>query len=221
MLVLVHEWMSHQEVRWELPELARFLRRFEAFARVLTFDKRGCGLSDPVTVGALPSLEEWTDDVIAVMNAAGVERATLIGIGAGGPMTMLAAASHPDRVDALVLVNTAARLLRAPDYPQGFPERVAQTILADVLSAAATGAGYSHAGDAALVGRRRAGDGELREWLARYRRMSVSPATWVATDRLDRRDGRPRRPCGDQGPDAGAAPPRQRVDARRPRSLPG
>ena len=125
-VVLVHEWMSHQEVRWELPELAWFLRRFEAFARVLTFDKRGCGLSDPVTVGALPTLEEWTDDVIAVMDAAGVERATLMGIGAGGPMTMLAAASHPDRVDALVLVNTTARMLRAPDYPHGFPERVAQ-----------------------------------------------------------------------------------------------
>jgi pimeloyl-ACP methyl ester carboxylesterase len=183
-LVLVHEWMSHQEVRWELPELAGFLRRFEAFARVLSFDKRGCGLSDPVTVGALPTLEEWTDDVVAVMDAAGVERATLMGIGAGGPMTMLAAATHPDRVEALVLVNTSARLLRAPGYHHGFPERVAQAILADVQRAAATGAGYSQAGDAALVGRRRAGDGELREWLARYRRMSVSPATWVATDRL-------------------------------------
>ena len=149
-----------------------------------TWPFRSCGLSDPVTVGALPTLEEWTDDVIAVMDAAGVERATLMGIGAGGPMMMLAAASHPDRVNALVLVNTAARLLRAPDYPHGFPERVAQTILADVQTAAATGAGYSQAGDAALVGQRRAGDSELREWLARYRRMSVSPATWVATDRL-------------------------------------
>ena len=120
-LVLVHEWMSHQEVRWELPELAGFLRRFEAFARVLSFDKRGCGLSDPVTVGALPTLEEWTDDVVAVMDAAGIERATLMGIGAGGPMTMLAAATHPDRVEALVLVNTSARLLRAPGYHHGFP----------------------------------------------------------------------------------------------------
>ena len=126
-VVLVHEWMSHQEVRWELPELARFLGRFAAFARVLTFDKRGCGLSDPVTVGALPTLEEWTDDVIAVLDAAGVERATLIGIGAGGPMTMLAAASHPDRVDALVLVNRPRACCALPTTrtgsPNGWPRR--------------------------------------------------------------------------------------------------
>ena len=80
--------------------------------------------------GAADLVLEWTDDVIAVMDGAGVERATLMGIGAGGPMTMLAAASHPDRVDALVLVNTTARMLRAPDYPHGLPERVAQKILA-------------------------------------------------------------------------------------------
>jgi len=183
-LVLVHEWLSHQEVRWEQPELARFLRRLGLFARVLSFDKRGCGLSDPVTLGAMPSLEEWADDVITVMDAAGVERATLMGIGAGGPMTMLAAASHPSRVDALVLVNTAARYLRAADYPHGLPNTVAQSILADVQRAARTGGGYSQGGNAALLGHRRANDGELRDWLARYRRLSVSPATWVATDRL-------------------------------------
>jgi class 3 adenylate cyclase len=183
-LVLVHEWMSHQEVRWEQPELARFLRRHGDFARVLTFDKRGCGLSDPVTLGAMPTLEEWADDVITAMDAAGVDRATLMGIGAGGPMTILAAASHPDRVDGLVLVNTAARYLRAPDYPHGLPEAVAQAILADVQIAARAGAGYSQAGDAALLGHRRADDAELREWLARYRRLSVGPAAWMATDRL-------------------------------------
>jgi pimeloyl-ACP methyl ester carboxylesterase len=183
-LLVVHESMSHQEVRWEQPELARFLRRLGLFARVLSFDKRGCGLSDPVTLGAMPTLEEWTDDVITVMDAAGVERATLMGIGAGGPMTMLAAASHPERVEALVLVNTAARYMRAPDYPHGMPEGPAHTLLDDVRSAARTGGGYSPSADAALLGRRRANDGELREWLARYRRLSVSPATWLATDRL-------------------------------------
>jgi pimeloyl-ACP methyl ester carboxylesterase len=183
-LLLVHEWLSHQEVRWEHPELARFLRGLGRFARLLTFDKRGCGLSDPVTLGALPTLEEWADDVITVMDAAGVERATLMGIGAGGPMTMLAAASHPDRVDGLVLVNTTPRHLQAPGYPHGLPAAAAEAILADVQAAARTGAGYSRSGDAALLGRRRADDEDLREWLARYRRLSVSPATWVATDRL-------------------------------------
>jgi len=183
-LVLVHEWLSHQEVRWEQPELSRFLEQLGRFARVLTFDKRGCGLSDPVTLGAMPTLEEWADDVITVMDAARVERATLVGIGAGGPMTMLVAASHPDRVNALVLFNTAARYLRAPDYPHGLPQGVAQRVLAGVEQAASTGSGYPPAADAALLGHDRADDTELRNWLARYRRMSVSPSTWLATDRL-------------------------------------
>jgi class 3 adenylate cyclase/alpha-beta hydrolase superfamily lysophospholipase len=183
-LVLVHEWLSHQELRWEQPELARFLERLGGFARVLSFDKRGCGLSDPVTLGAMPSLEEWADDVITVMDAAGVERATLMGMGAGGPMTMLVAASRPERVDALVLVNTTARYLRAPDYPHGVPRDAAERLLESVGRAAKLGQGYPPPADAALLGHARAGDSELREWLARYRRVSVSPATWVATDRL-------------------------------------
>jgi pimeloyl-ACP methyl ester carboxylesterase len=180
-LVFVHEWLSHQEVRWEQPELAGFLRELGRFARVLSFDKRGCGLSDPVSLGALPTLEEWADDVICVMDAAGVRRATLMAIGAGGPMSMLVAASHPERVAALLLVNSTARYLRAADYPHGLPEAAARTAQAEVQSAAAKGRGYSRAADAALLGQRRARDSELRDWLARYRRMSVSPATWVAT----------------------------------------
>ncbi len=183
-LLVVHEWLSHQEVRWEQPELARFLRRLGRFARVLSFDKRGCGLSDPVALAALPTLEEWADDVITVMDAAGVQRATLMGIGAGGPMTMLVAASHPERVDALVLVNTAARYLRAPDYPHGMPERLARKLLDEVSAQARSGGGYTFGADTALLGRTRAHDAELREWLARYRRLSVSPATWIATDEL-------------------------------------
>jgi len=99
-------------------------------------------------------------------------------------MTMLVAASHPHRVDTLVLFNTGARYLRAPDYPHGLPQEVAQRVLADVARAASTGGGYPPAADAALLGHVRADDTELRDWLARYRRMSVSPSTWLATDRL-------------------------------------
>jgi class 3 adenylate cyclase len=183
-VVVVHEWLSHQDVRWEQPELARFLERFGRFARVLTFDKRGCGLSDPVALEAMPTLEEWGDDVITVLNAAGVSRTALVGIGAGGPMCMLVAACHPERVDALVLVNTTARYLRAADYPHGLPQPLAQRVLADVERAARMGTGYPLAADGALLGRARAEDEELRDWLARYRRMSVSPATWLATDRF-------------------------------------
>jgi pimeloyl-ACP methyl ester carboxylesterase len=157
-LVVVHEWLSHQEVRWEQPELAEFLWRLGSFARVLSFDKRGCGLSDPAAIGATPAMEDWADDVITVMDAAEVERAVLMGIGAGGPMSILAAATHPSRIEGLVLVNTTARYLRSSDYAPGLPAELADRFVADVDDAARVGQGYPLAADAALVGKRRADD---------------------------------------------------------------
>ena len=86
----------------------------------MTFDKRGTGLSDPVMHA--PTLEESVDDLSAVMNAAGCERADLVGISEGGTMAMLMAAGHPDRVNALVLYGSFSRLLRTADYPLGVTE---------------------------------------------------------------------------------------------------
>ena len=107
-LVLVWNWFSHQEGRWEIPSYAHFLRRLAGFRRLISFDKYGIGLSDPVPSTQLPPLEEWMDDVRAVMDAAGSERAALLGQSDGGLMAAMFAASHPDRVESLILVDTLA-----------------------------------------------------------------------------------------------------------------
>src|SRR5215213_10016133 len=98
-LVFVAGFVSHVELVWEDPLLRRFFERLATFARVINFDKRGQGLSDPVS-GA-PILEERMDDVRAVMNAAGSERAAFFTVSEGGPLAMLFAATYPERVSAL------------------------------------------------------------------------------------------------------------------------
>jgi class 3 adenylate cyclase len=119
-LVFVPGFVSHVELVWEEPTIARFLRRLASFSRLIVFDKRGQGLSD--RPGRPPSLEESMDDLGAVMDAAGSERAAVFGISEGGPMSALFAATYPARVSSLVLYGTYARMIKAPDFPQGVTE---------------------------------------------------------------------------------------------------
>src|SRR3989440_13077096 len=100
-VILVLGFATHLELQWEMPPFARFFERIGSFARLIVFDKRGTGLSDPVT--EVPTLEQRVDDVRAVMDAAGSERAVLFGVSEGGPMSVLFAATQPDLVTALVL----------------------------------------------------------------------------------------------------------------------
>jgi class 3 adenylate cyclase len=116
-LVFVPGFVSHVELLWEEPTIGRFMRRLASFSRLVLFDKRGQGLSD--RPGRPPTLEESMDDLGAVMDAVGIEHAAIFGISEGGPMSLLYAASHPERVSALVLYGTYARLTEAPDYPEG------------------------------------------------------------------------------------------------------
>ena len=106
-LVLVPGFVSHIDNYWTQPDIARWLLRLGSFARVIMFDKRGTGLSD--RVGELPDMDHRMDDVRAVMDAVGSERAALLGVSEGGPLAMLFAASHPERCQALVLYGTFAR----------------------------------------------------------------------------------------------------------------
>ena len=92
-----------------------------SFSRLISFDKFGIGLSDPAPPGSLPPLEEWMDDVRAVMDAAGSERAAILGAADGGAMAAMFAATYPDRTTSLILANAAARVAWAPDYPIGIP----------------------------------------------------------------------------------------------------
>ncbi|MDQ3645956.1 MAG: alpha/beta hydrolase, partial [Actinomycetota bacterium] len=106
---------------WDLPVLREMLERMSSFSRLITFDQRGAGLSDPVPLHALPTMEERMDDFRAVLDAAGSERAAIVGQGHGGPTCILFASTYPDRVSSLVLYDTYARWMRDDDYPPGMP----------------------------------------------------------------------------------------------------
>ena len=114
-LVLVPGFVSHLELDWDDPRSAHFLDRLGSFARLIRFDKRGTGLSD--RPGGLPDLETRMDDVRAVMDAVGSERAALFGYSEGGPLSILFTATRPERVSKLVLYGAYAKRLRSPDYP--------------------------------------------------------------------------------------------------------
>jgi len=116
-LILVPGWVSHLEYLWEDPNYRRWLERLAEFSRLITFDKRGTGLSDRVSAAELPTLEQRMDDVRAVMDAANSKRAVLFGVSEGGPMSVLFAATYPERTRALVMYGAYARWVQAQDYP--------------------------------------------------------------------------------------------------------
>jgi pimeloyl-ACP methyl ester carboxylesterase len=116
-LVFVPGWVSHVEEAWEYPSFAAFLRRLGTFARVITFDKRGTGLSDAVPIDRLPTLEQRMDDVRAVMDAAASPRAAVFGVSEGGNMSVLFAATYPERTSALVTFGVYAKRVWSEDYP--------------------------------------------------------------------------------------------------------
>jgi class 3 adenylate cyclase len=118
----VNDWFSHVGDLWsDASPFRPVLDRLASLGRLITFDKLGVGLSDPVPLGSLPTMEEWIDDLRAVLDTLGVDRATIIGKGAGGPMALLFAAMHPARVSAVVAVDAWARLSAADDFPIGTP----------------------------------------------------------------------------------------------------
>src|SRR5256884_7363154 len=131
-LVLVLGFATHLELQWDMPPFARFFERISSFSRLILFDKRGTGLSDPVA--EVPSLEQRIDDVRAVMEAAGSERAALFGVSEGGPMSVLFAASHPDRATALALHGAMGRTTEAPDYPWASPAEALREAAAEFIA---------------------------------------------------------------------------------------
>jgi DNA-binding SARP family transcriptional activator/pimeloyl-ACP methyl ester carboxylesterase len=121
-VMLVHGWVCTFQPGWENASIAAFYRRLASMGRLILFDKRGTGLSDRVPADRLPDLETRMDDVRAVLDAVGSDRAAMLGISEGGSMTTLFAATHPERVIALVLLGTFARMMQAADYPVGISE---------------------------------------------------------------------------------------------------
>jgi pimeloyl-ACP methyl ester carboxylesterase len=170
-LVLILGFATHLELQWESPAFARFFERITSFSRLIIFDKRGTGLSDPVT--EVPTLEQRIDDVRAVMDAAGSERAALFGISEGGPMSVLFAATHPERVTALVLYGAMGRTTEAADYPWASPAEALRESAAEFI---APYWGQQAEGMVELFSPSLADDPEAVEFTARMERSAASPA---------------------------------------------
>jgi pimeloyl-ACP methyl ester carboxylesterase len=157
------------DARWEYPPLVRFLRRLASFTRLIIFDRRGIGASDPLRLEALPRWEEWTDDARAVMDAVGSERAALLGCGESGQAAVLFAATNPQRVQFLVLFRSYARLLIGADYPWGYSAEEAERLVTRVVGAWGLDEGET------LAMPDRAADPVFTRWNAKNQRISCSP----------------------------------------------
>lgn len=168
-IVFIPGWASNVENIWTLKEFASFADKLAQFAQIIVLDRRGTGLSDPVVNP--PTLEERMDDVRAVMDAAGWQRAVIWGISEGGPMAMMFAATYPDRVPALVLYGTFARFSRADDYPHGYPQKINEQWVAALDTTWGTGE-LSRSFAPSL-----AADAAVMRNLARLERMAMSPGT--------------------------------------------
>jgi pimeloyl-ACP methyl ester carboxylesterase len=178
-LVLVSGWISHLEVDEEDPGSARFHAALRRLSRLVTFDKRGTGLSDRVPDAQLPTMEQRMDDIRAVMDAAGVERASLLGFSEGGSLAMLFAATYPERTTSLILWGSHASMVRREDYPWGMTEAQIEQAIQAYGARWGTGAGLS-----AFVPSRR-DDPATRQWWARYQRLAASPAAALALLRMN------------------------------------
>jgi pimeloyl-ACP methyl ester carboxylesterase len=176
-VIFMSAWFSHVDGRWEEPRFAAMLRRVATMGRLIVFDKRGSGASDPLATPE-PTWEDWADDIRAVMDAAGSERATVIGVGDSGPLAMLFAATQPHRVTSLVLINTGARLVQGPDYPWGLRGDEVEAFLRRTRETWGTG------GIVDVFSPSGAADERYRQWWARYQRMGASPGRSTAMARL-------------------------------------
>jgi pimeloyl-ACP methyl ester carboxylesterase/plasmid stabilization system protein ParE len=161
--------VGHVELIWDDPGAARFLRRLASAGRLILFDKRGTGMSDPVPVRDLATLEQRQDDVLAVMDAAGSERAFLVGSSEGGQLAVMVAASHPERALGLVLHASYARVAHADDYPFGFPPEMSDALISGL------GEHWGSTGLVHLVIPSIADDPRRVDWVRHFVRRSASP----------------------------------------------
>jgi class 3 adenylate cyclase len=174
LLFLTH--VACVDVMWEDPVFARFLHRVSRLGRLICLDWRGHGVSDPIPLGAIPTIDTWSDDVLAVLDAVESSSAVVLGDGnAGASMAMYLAAANPERVQRLVLHNGAARWLFADDYEAGWPPELYSQNVGFVASLWGTG----ELGGGVFAPSR-AEDDIFRRWHARFERLTCAPATVLA-----------------------------------------
>ncbi len=167
-LVYTGSWTNQIEHAWEFPSYRRFLERLASFSRLITFDKRGSGLSD--RVAGTPTLEERVDDLRAVLDAVGSERTALFGSSEGGVLSAMFAASYPERTQALVLFGSMARLQRSEDHPWGWTPEMLEAVLSYIEQRWGSG-------DVAAVCPDAAGDEQFRRWHGRLERLVGTPGS--------------------------------------------
>jgi class 3 adenylate cyclase/pimeloyl-ACP methyl ester carboxylesterase len=168
-LLFATPWVWNIDAMWEEPRIERFFKRLASFSRVIVFDKRGTGVSDPVPLGALPTLEEWADDIRVVMDAVESERAAIVAASESVPMSILFAASHPERTSAFVIVNGYVCGRRKPDFVHGLPPELEERSVDLIIKRKGTPESV------ALMAPSEAGDENFRQWIARFWRLSASP----------------------------------------------
>jgi class 3 adenylate cyclase len=178
-LIWVPGWISNVEESWEVPEYAHFLQRLASFSRLILFDKRGTGLSDRVSNELLPTLEQRMDDVRAVLEAAGSERAAVFGASEGGNLSVLFAATYPERVRALVLLAVYAKRLRSEDYPWA-PTADERERENDLLERE-----WAGEMDVSELAPRALDDPALMRRIVTFFRRSASPGAAVALNRMN------------------------------------
>ncbi|HEV8424116.1 MAG TPA: adenylate/guanylate cyclase domain-containing protein [Actinomycetes bacterium] len=171
-LVLTMGAFGHVDLQWEDPGIALFLRGLASFTRLVAFDRRGTGASDPLPDDAPPPWEAYADEVTAVMDAVGSRQAALMATTAeAGPMALFFAATRPERTSALIVGNATARYVAADDYPIGIPPEQAEAIISRVEDTWGTGDRIADGIPS------RAGDERFRRWMARIQRSIASPRT--------------------------------------------
>src|SRR5271165_6309224 len=163
------------DMRDEEPHFCRFERRLASFSRYIRFDPRGLGLSDPIGPGRPGGVEQGVDDLVSVLDAVGSERAALFAVAGSGVTALVAAATHPERVASLVLINSYARMPWAEDYPCGTPQHVLDRFADSVIDV--SGEAEGSIDDVDLLTPSLAGDPEYRAWWKRAGQRSASPAS--------------------------------------------
>src|SRR5216110_2913058 len=175
-LIFVPGFVSNVEAMWQSPNRSRFLRRLASFCRVIIFDKRGTGMSDRGS--QIFTLEQRMHDVQTILNEVGSNRAALFGISEGGPMSLLYAATYPERTSALVLYGTYAKRLRTDDYPWAPTRDEWERIIEQTEREWGGPFGWDSRAPSA------AGDERLKKWWATYLRLGASPGATSAIWRM-------------------------------------
>jgi class 3 adenylate cyclase len=168
-LVLAGRSYGHIDVAWEDPGISLFLRRLASFCRLILFNRRGTGPSDPLPLDSLPPWESFADELDALLDEVGSERAAVMAEMDAGPTGLLYAGTRPERTSALVLVHTSARFVAADDYPIGADPATVEAVVAQFDEL------WGSDAMAALLVPSRAGDARFASWFAKWQRAGVSP----------------------------------------------